>query len=167
MNQDLDFSHEINEHHCSDCDFSLNEEESEIFDQLQTLENSVSKELKANLVYIAGYVTRNVESTVEDTNEYYENYGTYTELLNRGGLTVPGDSICQWCIFCYIIFNKINARVCRKSLVCVFQDVSDYYGFSVQKSHCRILANIFINMYCKHITPRSNREAKQKEIKLS
>ena len=154
-------------HRCDDCDFSLNQEASEIFDQLPTLESSVSEEVKINLIYIAGYVTKNVNFTDEDTHEYYDKYGIFTELLNRGGLKAPGDSICQWCIFCFIVYDKIKTCVCRKSLMGVFQDISYHYSFSVHRCHCRILANILINAFCKKINPWSCREAKQKVIKLS
>ena len=69
------------------------------------------------------------------------------------------------CIF--IVFDKIKTCVCRKSLMWVFQDISDQYSFSDHRCHCRILANILINVFCKKINPRSIREAKQKVIKLS
>ena len=36
---------------------------------------------------------------------YYEKYGAYTQNLNRGGLKIPEDSICQWSIFSYIMFE--------------------------------------------------------------
>ena len=58
LNQDFDFSSEGNQHRCDDCDFCLNQEAFEIFDQLPALEISVSEEAKINLIYIAGYVTK-------------------------------------------------------------------------------------------------------------
>ena len=63
--------------------------------------------------------------------------------------------------------TKIKACVCRKSLMGVFQNISDHYNFSDHKWHCRTLINILINVFCKKIDPRSSREAKQKLIKLS
>ena len=45
-------------HRCDSCDFVLDEEGAEIFDNLAELENSINLDTKMNLVYIAGYVTR-------------------------------------------------------------------------------------------------------------
>ena len=98
---------------------------------------------------------------------YYVKCETYTKLLNRKGLEAPGGSIHQWCIFYFIVFDKIRTCVCRKSLMGVFQDTSDHCCFSVHRCNCRILAIILINVFCKKINSRSIREAKQKVIKLS
>ena len=62
-----------------------------VFDSLPDLESSVSEEMKANLVYISGYVTRklNVEGKDYDDNYcYYEKYGRYLTSLARGGLSM-------------------------------------------------------------------------------
>ena len=164
LNQDITSSSQV--HHCNDCDFSLDEEGAEVFDNLPGLEERVDEEVLSNMVHIAGYVTRKSED-VEDTYVYYEKHGTYTQELNRGGLNIPGDNIVQWCIFCYILFGKIKTSLCRVSAMRIFQDIADLYGFSVEKSHCRILSNILINLFCKNSTPRSRKKPHQKVIKLS
>ncbi len=43
-------------HQCASCD---HEKGSEIFDNLENLEKSLSNEMKMALAYIAGYITRN------------------------------------------------------------------------------------------------------------
>ena len=86
FNQKLDLSPIEHAHACNDCNFSLDEEASEVFDELPNMESSVDDDVKSNLVHIAGYVVRKVDSTDEDTHDYYEKYGAYTERLNRGGL---------------------------------------------------------------------------------
>ena len=45
-------------HQCKSCDYNLCEERSEISDNLENLETSLSNEIKMSLVYIAGYMTR-------------------------------------------------------------------------------------------------------------
>ena len=47
---------------------------------------------------------------------------------NRRGLNAPEDSIYQWCIFWFIFSTRF-----RKSSMGVFQDISDYYSFSVHR----------------------------------
>ena len=52
------------------------------------------------LVYLAGYITRNDNQPSEyEIHFYYEKYGKYTNLTDRGKLKVPSDYICQWLFF--------------------------------------------------------------------
>lgn len=156
-------------HYCKSCTYSMDEHISEVFDDLPKLEDSISDDTKSNLVYIAGYVERKRQSTssgLEDTGMYYQEYGNYTEALNRGGLTIPTDSVCQWAFFCYILFNFVDDYVCQVSLLHLFEKVSEFYDFKVSTKECRILANIFIKNYCKKQTPASQKEADQKLLKL-
>ena len=79
---------------------------------------SISKDSMMGLVYIAGYVTAKDKSDcdTEDSHFYYDKYGSFTEYLNRGGLHVPGDSVCQWVIYSYVMFHEVANHCCRKSL---------------------------------------------------
>ena len=63
-------------------------------------------------MYIAGYVIAKNKSDcdTEDSHFYYK-YGFFKENLNRGGLHVLGDSVCQW-----VIYSYISNYCCRKSL---------------------------------------------------
>ena len=112
-------------HDCNNCKYTLDQESSEAVDNLPVLVTSVHADVMQSLVYIAGYITRkdNKSSGEEDTFLYFERYGSYTRALNRGGLSIPGDSACQWTIFCYIIFNLIKDHVCRVSLIDIFQKI--------------------------------------------
>ena len=55
------------EHSCELCNYTLDEQASKIFDELPNLAIYVKDEIKSNLVYIAGYITRKVDSLVEDS----------------------------------------------------------------------------------------------------
>ena len=156
-------------HLCNKCDFSMDQNSSEVFDNLPQLEDTIPDDAKFSLVYIAGYVVRKQETTVnpEDTRSYYERYGTYTDALNRGGLTIPGDSACQWVFFCYILFQFIQDNICQVSLTNVYSKISEFYGFEMSKKQCRTLANIFIKNFCLSKTPASQKETGQKILKLS
>ena len=50
---------------CTSCDYELCEEGSEIFDNLENSESSISNEIKMALVYIAGYTIRNDDQASE------------------------------------------------------------------------------------------------------
>ena len=159
-------------HQCPLCSYLLCEEGAEIFDNLQNLESSVSLETKNSIVYIAGYVTRKDQELSEtqlmdQTTFYYQKFGKYTDYLDRGGLNIPSDSSCQWAIFCFILFNSVKEKVCRTSLCNIFMLISQYYSFNMDKRHGLILSNIFLNNYCKTVTPRSGKEPAMKVLKLS
>lgn len=169
LNCDYNITSESIKHQCADCNYSMDEAAFTVFDTLPELEEHVEEEMKLNLFHIAGFVIRkiDIEDQNEDTYYYREKYGTYTESLNRGGLVFPRDTVCQWAVFCFIIFEVIKNNVCRTSLMQVFQQISDHYGFIMQKCHCKTLANIFMNNFCKISTPILRKESKQKVIKLS
>ena len=64
--------------------------------------------------------------------------------LDRGGLNVPSDCACQWTFFCFIMFNTVKDKVCRRSLCNMFMSVAEFYSFNMAKHHGMILANIFL-----------------------
>ena len=78
-------------------------------------EPGLSEEVKATLTYIAGYIVRKDDDT-DDSHFYYDKYGRFTDELNRGGLRIPGDSVCQWVFFSYSLFYSVASSVCRTSL---------------------------------------------------
>ncbi len=172
---DADFVFNLNldvGHQCSKCGFLLDEKASEVFDALLQLEDKICSETKSSLVHIAGYVTRKDASKTETelidaTTFYFQKYGNYTKLLDRGGLKIPTDTACQWVFLCHIMFNAVKDSVCRKSLCNIFMLVSQMHNFNMLKEHGIILSNIFFKNYCADETPRSTKEAGQKVLKLS
>ena len=67
-------------HQCSSCNYNLHEDGIEIFDNLETLENSLAIDTKMGLAHIAGYVTCNdTDISVQEElfgliTFYYEKY---------------------------------------------------------------------------------------------
>lgn len=159
-------------HQCSSCTYLLCEEGAEVFDNLTDLESSIPLETKMSLVYIAGYITRkdadlSENEMLEQTTFYHQKYGKFTNELDRGGLNIPSDCCCQWTFFCFILFNTVKTKVCRKSLCNIFMAVSEFYSFNMLKKHGQILSNIFLKNYCIESTPRSDKEPAVKVLKLS
>ena len=122
-------------HKCSTCDREMNEKEmnekeSEIFDNLEVLEESITSSNLLSLCYIAGYIVRNdkifFEDEDDDTYEYYKKHFLYLDNLNRGGLRIPGDPSVQWVIFCYLLFLAIEDNSCVNFLIKVFMEVPYY-----------------------------------------
>lgn len=80
---------------------------------------------------------------------------------------MPIDTAAQWTIFCYIIFNVVKDKVCRKSFSGIAMTVSDTFGFGMTTKHARIISNILLNNYVSQETPRSTKEPALKRLKLS
>lgn len=158
-------------HQCCKCKFSFNGFYFETFDNLPALEQIIPTGTKMALVHVAGYVTRKDELTEEQLfevqSQYYQEYGSFTQSLDRGGLKVPSDTACQWTFFSFIMFNAVKENVCRTSLAKCFMSISDSYDFKMETSHANILSNIFFKNYCTQSTPRSSKEPRQKILKLS
>ena len=51
-------------HNCGKCGYLLDENACDVFDNLPELENNLPRDVKAGIVYIAGYVVRNDEDTL-------------------------------------------------------------------------------------------------------
>ena len=154
-------------HFCENCSYSLSEEQCKVFNSLLQLEETFSCDVKLTLVYIAGYVTRKDKSNANDTFNYVEQFGRSTLGLDRGGLIIPSDSICEWVYFCYIIFYSVVKDVCRNSLCDIFLDIAERFMLEVEKKHGSILSNVLVNSYCRLNSPVSNCKPKVKVFKLS
>ena len=64
------------------------------------------------------------------------------DAMDRGGLAIPTGNTCQWLIFCFILFNVVKEKVCRKSFSNLCMMLSEYYDFEMEKRHGIILSNI-------------------------
>ena len=51
---------------------------------------------------------RKASEIESDTYYHYESYGHFTASIDRGGLNIPGDTVCEWCFMCYILFSFIG-----------------------------------------------------------
>lgn len=164
---DTDILKDVNSiHNCDKCAYILGDRECAIFETLDQLEDYLPQDVKMTLVYIAGYVIKKQAFAVDETFFYYEKFGEYFKTLNRGGLTIPGDHVCQWVYYCYILFRDVANDVCRKSLSAVLFKISEFYDLHAGKTHCITMSNILINNHCHLYTPRSSKERKQKVLKL-
>ena len=144
----------------------MDENTAEVFQNLPNLEKSLPDEDKRSLVNFAGYLCRHDEES-SDTKIYYRKYGHFTESINRGGLAIPSDSVCQFCMFSYILFHEIVNKTCRKSLTNALMSIWESYSLNMEKKHGKILSNILFNNHSKLFCPRSTKEPKQKVLKLS
>ena len=165
LNCDMDFNIEPG-HSCQKCSYLPNEKVCDVLDNLHQLENSLEYETKNALVYIAGYISRKDDEECEDTQYYYKQYGSFTDELNRGKLKLPGDSICQWTFFSYVIFHMVAGETCRKSLSNLLMLISELHNFNLTRRHASIMSNILFNNHCHLYSPRSEKEPKQKILKL-
>ena len=123
-------------HSCFNCSFLLDENSAGIFDGLPELESSVPEDTKMVLAYIAGSITYNdsgssEEKLLNEASFYHQKYGQYLDAMDVDGLNIPTDNTCQWSIFCFILFNAVKEKVCRKSFCNLCMMVSEYYDFEM------------------------------------
>ena len=171
LNADVDNMNVNIGHECEQCGYLLDDDSAQVFDSLSELEEKVCSETMMSLVHIAGYVTRKDIPTEEElfdtTTFYYRKHGDYTKSMDRGLLNIPSDKASQWTVFCYLLFNAVKDKVCRKSLANLFMLVSDMHSFGMQRIHGNILSNILFKNYCTESTPRSSKESRLKIMKFS
>ena len=156
---------------CERCKLEMTNELLETLHSLEALEKRIDKETMMSLVYIAGYVFRNLtlkdDELSQTTTFYYQKYGSFQADIDRGGLQVPTDMACQWACFCFVMFGNVKDLVCRRSLSDLFMTVSNTYDFHFTRRKAETLSNVFLNNHCKLTTPRSRKETSQKVLKLS
>ena len=116
-------------------------------------------------VYIAGYAERKDDNC--DSCFYTSDYGNYLHELSREGLKISGDTISQFVISGYIIFDQDSELTCQKSFTNILMIVSDTHRLDVSRNHGLIISNMFFNNYCKLYSPRSKKEPPQKLFKIA
>ena len=152
---------------CAKCDFVL-VRMCEIMDCLPEMQPSVSVDSMMGLVYIAGYIIGKDENGdgADDSHFYCSKYGSFYRNLNRGGIHLPGDTVCQWVVYGYIMFNEVVNDYCRKLLCRIFSNISDLYNRQIKNTYLPGFANILFNNYCSLFSPKATQEPRQNILKL-
>ena len=117
------------------------------------------------LLYNAGYVTPKDDPNIDDTQYYYQKFGSFLKNLDRGGLNAPTDTYCQWTVLCYIMFHSVQDVTCRKSLSKLFLSISEKYNFGITRAKSYILCNIFFKNYSLLFSPKSDKGCALKVLK--
>ena len=112
------------------------------------------------LVYIAGYTVKKDENgdDADDSHFYYNKCGSFTDNLNRGGLHLLGDSVCQWVVYSHIMFNEVVNHCCRKSSCRILHNISDLYNLQIKDTYLPRFANILFNNYSSLFSPKGTQE---------
>lgn len=160
-------------HKCENCERPLSEKESTILQKtLREVKSQISKNSKCILFYISGVVSRRscTQPIDSDTFTYNDIYGSFFKYLNRGSLCIPCDSIVDWILFCYFLFQNLDFSipVCRFSLSQFFLQISSNWFFSrFHKKQAHILSNIFLNNFSISKTPDVSKYSDYKLIKFN
>jgi hypothetical protein len=163
-----------------ECTFCISTDLDEnLLSSLSVLSDSIPDETKEVLIYVSGYIQLRVDSTqtsadyVDDRDSFseYAVHCNYFDSVNRGGLTVPRDSLVLLCYYCYVAFVIISVErmpcynkimQCCKAINCSYKLVPH----ERQQLACRTITNILLNNFTR-AAPRPNDEEKIKRIKLS
>ena len=121
LNVDMSVLRAEHGHCCEKCSYTLDRDGVSLLNQLEEGEKLIPEETKMSLIYMAGYVSRKYEMSEQElfdaTMFYYAQKCGNLHELDRGGLKIPTDTLCQWAMFSYIMFNHIRHLVCRTSLI--------------------------------------------------
>ena len=91
----------------------------------------------------------NAKTETEDTFLYYEKYSAY--------FVFPLIMLCSGWLY-VIFFHRMFEQ---------FQEIAKKYELQVTEKQCHVQANIWMNNLSVAKTPRSSKETKLKELKLS
>ena len=140
----------------------------EIMDCLPEMQPSVSVGSMMGLVYIEGYIIGKDENgdDADDSYYYYNKYGFFTHNLNSIGIHLPGDTVCQWVVYGYIMSNEVVNDYCKKLWCRIFSNIFDLYDLQIKNTYLPEFANILFNDYCSLFSPKATQEPRQNILKL-
>ena len=138
----------VSYHNCDKCGYLMEEETVNIVDNLTDLEKNVPEDVLISLVYAAGYVVKN-DKAIDDSFFYVSQFFRNLQEINRGGLKIPGELICQWVIYCYVTFLQSASITCCSSFSNLAMIICDMYNFNVGRYLRELLQTfssiIFVN----------------------
>ena len=117
-------------HRCDDCDMEIN------FDQFYPNDVVLKQNVSESLCYVSGYISSKIPKLKEfleenDSKLFYLADGSLIDQLNRGPLTQPTDSICEFTVECYKLFctiHSIKNVQCRNVLIQLFIHMNSITG---------------------------------------
>ena len=103
----------------------------------------------------------------DDSHFNYNKYGFFPDNLNRGG---PGDTVCEWVVYSYVMFNEVVNYCCRKSLCRILAIISNLYDLQIKDTYFPRFANMLFSFqqlsYCSLFYSKATQEPRQKILKL-
>jgi hypothetical protein len=143
---------------------------------LIVLAQDIPRAVREVLIYVSGYVdfkTGGSDNDEEaDTYFQYDEHRSYFDTVNRGGLTVPPDSIVVFCYYSYVAFSILSAdrAPCFNAIMRCCKAVCRTYklvSYSRRKHVCKIMTNILLNNFSRLMTAPRAGERLMKLAKLS
>ncbi|MEL7307039.1 MAG: hypothetical protein AAGK05_03655, partial [Pseudomonadota bacterium] len=131
------------------CTSELTEDEVDAMDHVLEIEG-ISAEEKSVLYYISGYIAFKESFSQNDENiGLFEleqsNESEFTQLVSRGKLSIPPDSLYYFSLHSYVFFLSKQIH-CASRLIKAFAYLYDSLGFDFPNhfSICRRFANCFL-----------------------
>ena len=114
------------------------------------------------------YVSHNEDEEDDEGDSYkiFEQHGDFLRAMNRGGLKIPRDTVCQWTMLCVAFFVSLESPACRTALVRYLSDIASFCNQVIPLQYCFTLANILLRCSSAFNTRYSAREPSQKLLKV-
>lgn len=162
----VDYKH--SHHACELCEKNLTQSEVQLLDDLPDEIESVSRDEKSSIYYIAGFIAGKHQefcATAEVNTEYKE----FVDTLNRGGLHYPSISLFKLLLLAYVFFTKTPERLCRNRFVKILQTFPAIFHMDItlDKGAAMRITNVFMKRYACNNTADNKGQDKRKVAKLT
>jgi hypothetical protein len=154
------------EHSCNVCESF----DAGVLDECCSLVEGLYDDTKEALIYVAGYLAFQ-HGNVDDSTDEYAAHCEFFRQMNRGGLTVPCDSIVHLVYNTYVIFLYVFREQvpCPHLVLNCNLAVATLLSLPFDRTFamCKTLCNIFVNNYSSLVRGSSGKESVIKLAKFS
>ena len=139
-------------HTCDLCTKLFTDEELLLLDELVDVANCVSKEVKASVFYIAGFIASK-HNELSGDKFHFDGNDCVTGLvdhMDRGDLSYPSKEFYGLVLLCYTFFSNSSHRMCRNRLVNLFSQFSTIFHLdmnAIPKPALTRLANVLLKQF--------------------
>lgn len=144
---------------------------------LPALVSDIHRDVKETLVYVAGYVAHKCfgddDERCDDSRDEFRLHKQFFVQINRGGLTVPTDSLVNFMYYVYIVLVSIQERhqfPCQPAVTRYCQRICEMYDLvdeSRRRNVVRVVTNIMLNNFTHSLDVPAASKCKRKIAKLS
>ena len=172
----LDF--EPSNQHVKDtcCSEPFSENELACLDDYFGISSELTDVERGTVTYIAGYITQKDSGKITEcppaVDEAYGKDCEFLNLVNRGKLSLPLESIYELSLFCYSYYKIVENKSCAKRILSAFHQIYDATGFEIE-NHDSVLSrlvNCFSKVHSKNKTDvikrtKAANKSKQSDVK--
>ena len=103
---------------------------------------------RGTVTYIAGYITQKDAGKIAECPPAVDGKDCeFLNLVNRGKLSLPLESIYELSLFCYSYYKIVENKSCAKRILSAFHQIYNATGFEIE-NHDSVLSRL-VNCFFK------------------